>query len=102
MSETTRQRAAGVLLRMGVSMRTRGWDDLLTIVLLAAQSSEPPDTAALYARAAEAAGVSVQTVRNRCSRAIRDALARGLPGLPQKMSAGEFIARAAALVRRED
>ena len=101
MSKETRQRAAGVLLRMGVSMRTRGWDDLLTVVLLAAESPEAAP-AALYRRAAGSAGVSVQTVRNRCSRAIRDALARGLPGLPAEMPAGEFIARAAALVRRED
>ncbi|MBE6612315.1 MAG: hypothetical protein E7632_07475 [Ruminococcaceae bacterium] len=101
MSETTRQHAAGVLLRMGVSMRMRGWDDLLTIVTLAAESPEPPDTAVLYAYAAEAAGVGIQTVRSRCSRAIRDALARGLPGVPAEMSAGAFIAAAAELVRRE-
>ena len=101
MSETTRQRAAGVLLRMGVSMRTRGWDDLLTVVLLAAESPEAAP-AALYWRAAGSAGVSVQTVRSGCTRAIRSALTRGLPGLPPEMSADEFIARAAALVRQED
>ena len=101
MSETKRQRAAGVLLRMGVSMRTKGWEYLLAVVLLA---SEQPEAApvVLYRLAADAAGVGVQTVRGGCARAVKSALTRGLPGLPPEMSADEFIARAAALVRQED
>ena len=100
MSETTKQRAVSVLLRLGVSMRTRGWEYLLAVVTLAAESPEPPDTAALYRNAADAAGVSVQTVKNGCAGPVKSALSRGLPVLPPAMSAEAFIAHAAALVRQ--
>ena len=101
MSETTKQRAVGVLLRLGVSMRTRGWEYLLAVVTLAAESPEPPDTAALYRYAADAAGVSVQTVRRGCAGAVKSAFVRGLPGLPQEVTVEAFIALAAEQVRRE-
>ena len=100
MNEQERKRAAGVLLRLGVPMRSQGWDWLMEAVILAANQSVPEERA-IFAQIAISAGVSYSAVRSACLRAIKRAQARGLPDLPEA-SAAAFLMAAAELFRRGD
>lgn len=97
MAEQWRNRAAGLLIRQGVSMRTRGWDYLLEAVLLAAKEPLLAETA-LYSRIAAKYGVRQETVRLRCRESAAEASRRGLSD-DEVLSAGELIARTAAQLR---